>query len=201
LHTIVVFQERGILYNKQVLQPGEAVGMTRCQTGGLITPYYVHAVIGDERALPTRMQSVRNLVKVTAIPAAFIAGALTAAVGAGMLLGPAATLAPLVSGLDINRVVVDFAALAAGGILASRAGMVTAFLPKKHPDEFMGKTGRLRSGKHYLMVTGGLSDGPVKIESKSKRELYFLQAISYREIPNPASLDCRCVVYPISNYR
>jgi hypothetical protein len=169
-HSIVVFQERGILYNKQVLQPGEAVGMTRFQTGGLITPYYVHAVIGDERALPTRIQSVKNLVKVTAIPAAFIAGALTAAVGAGMMLGPAAALAPLVSGLVINGIVVDSAALAAGGIVASRAGMVTAFLLKHHPDKFMGKTGRLRPGKQYLVVTGGLSDGPVKIESKSKRE-------------------------------
>jgi hypothetical protein len=181
-HTIVVFQERGILYNKQVLQPGEAVGMTRFQTGGFITPYYAHAVIGDERALPTRTQSVKNLVKVTAIPAAFIVGALTTAVGAGMLLGPSAALAPLVSGMVVNGIVIDSAALAAGGIVASRASMVTAFLLKNHPDKFMGKTGGLRPGEQYLMVTGGLSDGPVKIESKSKREFRKL-AISTIKAP------------------
>ena len=173
-HTIVVFQERGILYNKQVLQPGEAVGITRGQTGGWITPYFVHAVIGDERALPTRSQSIQNLVKVTAIPAAFIAGTLATAVGAGMLIGPSAALAPLVSGLVINGIVVDSAALAAGGMVASRAAMVTEFLLKKHPDKFMGKTSRLRPGERYLVVKGGLADGPVVIENKSKREFQKL---------------------------
>jgi hypothetical protein len=92
-----------------------------------------------------------------------------------MLLGPSAALAPLVSGLVLNGVVIDSAALAAGGIVASRAAMVTAFLLKNHPDKFMGKTGGLRPGQQYLMVTGGLSDGPVKIESISKREFRKLK--------------------------
>jgi hypothetical protein len=82
----------------------------------------------------------------------------------------------------INGIVIDSAALAAGGLVASRAAMVTAFLLKNHPDKFMGKTGGLRPGEHYLMVTGGLSDGPVKIESKLKREFRKL-AISTIKAP------------------
>ena len=33
-YPIVVFCERGVLYNKQVLYPGEALTITRKQTGG-----------------------------------------------------------------------------------------------------------------------------------------------------------------------
>ena len=170
-HTIVVFQERGVLYNKQVLLPGEAVTMTRRQTGGIIlTPYFVHALIGDEKSLPTAADSRKNLVKVTAIPAAFVAGCLATAVSAGMLAGPSAALAPLVSGLVVNGVVVDAAAIAAGTVVATRAGVVTEMLLKKHPDKFFCKSGHLRPGQRFLVVTGGLSDGPVEIKEISKQE-------------------------------
>jgi hypothetical protein len=142
-HTIVVFQERGILYNRQVLEPGQAVSITKRQTGGrILLPYKVHAVIGNEKCLPTAKDSRKNLIKVTAIPAAFVTGCMVTAVSAGMLMGPSAALAPLVSGMVVNGVVIDSAALAAGGLAASRAQAVTDRLLKEQPDKFMNKTDR-----------------------------------------------------------
>lgn len=142
-HTIVVFQERGILYNRQVLEPGQAVSMTKKQTGGrILLPYKVHAIIGNEQCLPTAHDSRKNLIKVTAIPAAFVTGCMVTAVSAGMLMGPSAALAPLVSGMVVNGVVIDSAALAAGALTATRAQAVTDRLLKEQPDKFMNKTNR-----------------------------------------------------------
>jgi hypothetical protein len=187
-HSLVVFQERGTLYNKQVLLPGEAVTMTRRQTGGLLlSPYYVHAVIGDDQALPTARDSATNLLKVTAIPAAFVAGCLATAVTAGMLVGPSVALAPLVSGMVLNGVVIDAAAITAGGLLATRAQMVTDFLLKKHPDKFMAKSGRLRPGQRFLIVRGGLEEGPVQIVEVSKREFDKLGISTIKEPINENS--------------
>lgn len=169
-HSMVVFQERGTLYNRQVLKPGEAVSMTRKQTGGILMPYRVHAIVGDEKCLPTSKDSQKNLVKVTAIPAAFVAGCFATAISAGMLVGPSAALAPLVSGMVVNGVVVDSAALVAGGVMATRAQAVTDMLLKEQPDIFMNRTARFRPGQRYLVVTGGLSDGSVTIEEVSKKK-------------------------------
>eukprot|EP00980_Cylindrotheca_fusiformis_P011566 scaffold2738_cov119-Cylindrotheca_fusiformis.AAC.2 len=169
-HTIVVFQERGILFNRQVLQPGEAVSMTKKQTGGIVVPYKVHALIGDETCLPTSSDSRKNLIKVTAIPAAFVTGCMLTAISAGMLVGPSAALGPLVSGMVVNGVVIDSTALAAGGLAATRAQAVTDRLLKEQPDKFMCKTGRMRPGERYLVVTGGLGDGSVKIEEVKKKK-------------------------------
>lgn len=174
--TIVVFQERGILYNKQVLQPGEAVSMTRFQTGGIILlPYYIHAIVGDEQNLPDQKQSIKNLVSVAAIPTAFVVGALVTAISCGTLMGPSAALAPLVSGLVVNGVVVDAAAIAAGTVAASRAAMVSELLIKKHPDKFMVRSRRLRPGKRFVVVTGGVDQGPLKIECIKEREFKKLK--------------------------
>ena len=107
-HSMVVFQERGTFYNCQVLKPGEAVSMTRKQTGSApLLPYKVHAVVGDENCLPSSKDSTKNLVKVTTVPTAFVLGCFGAAITAGMLVGPSVALAPLVSGMVVNGVVVD----------------------------------------------------------------------------------------------
>ena len=63
-YPIVVFLERGVLYNKKALLPGEAVSMTKKETG-ILLPYKVHAVLGDESALPSRADSIKNLAKVS----------------------------------------------------------------------------------------------------------------------------------------
>jgi len=185
-HSMVVFQERGTFYNCQVLKPGEAVSMTRKQTGGgLLIPYKVHVVVGDERCLPSSKDSRKNLVKVTAIPAAFVVGCFATAMTAGMLVGPSAALAPLVSGMVVNGVVIDSAALVAGGVVATRAQAVTDMLLKQQPDKFMNKTGSLRPGQRYLVVTGGLNDGTISIEklSKKKFEKKFIKSITLWKPP------------------
>jgi len=185
-HTIVVFQERGTLFNRQVLRPGEAVSLTKKETGGgLLLPYRVHALIGDESVLPTKKDSVKNLVKVSAIPAAFVAGCFATAISAGMLVGPSVALAPLVSGLVVNGVVIDATALAAGGLMATRAQAVTDLLLRQQPDKFMCKTERLRPGKRYLVVRGGLSDVPVTIEDVAFRKFQKLEIHTWKKpLPN-----------------
>ena len=170
-HSMVVFQERGTFYNCQVLKPGEAVSMTRNQTGGaLLLPYKVHAVVGDENCLPSSKDSTKNLVKVTTVPTAFVLGCFGTAIAAGMLVGPSVALAPLVSGMVVNGVVIDSAAIAAGGIAATKAQALTDLLLKQQPDKFMCKTGSLRPGQRYLVVTGGLADGSISIENVSKKK-------------------------------
>lgn len=169
-HSMVVFQERGTFYNCQVLKPGEAVSMTAKQTGGVLLPYKVHAVVGDENCLPSSKDSTKNLVKVTTVPTAFVLGCFGTAIAAGMLVGPSVALAPLVSGMVVNGVVIDSAAIAAGGIAATKAQAVTDLLFKQQPDKFMCKTGSLRPGQRYLVVTGGLTDGSISIEDVSKKK-------------------------------
>ncbi len=169
-HTMIVFQERaptGTYSNIQVLQPGEAVIMTRQQSaasssgagiaggiaGGIgnvanrvltlgappLTKF--HAIVGDESCLSSLVdESTQNLLKNAAIPAAFIVGCLVTAIAAGTLAGPSIALAPLVSGVVINGVVVDTAAVAAGTVLATRAKAVTEMLNKDKPTEYAAKT-------------------------------------------------------------
>jgi hypothetical protein len=168
-HTMVVFQERGTFYNCQVLRPGEAVSMTVQQTGGFpLLPYRVHAIVGDETSLPSRRDSTKNLIKETAVPAAFIAGCFATAISAGMLVGPSVALAPLVSGMVVNGIVIDSTALAAGAVMSTRAGVVTDMILKDRPNHIFAKTDRLKPGRRYLVVTGGLDDGPVKIDEVKK---------------------------------
>ena len=105
--SIVVFMDRGFLYNKQVLQPGEAIGMTREETSELLLPYKIHAVVGDDKALPTRRHSVTNMLSTAVIPTAFIVGTLMAASSAGTMTGPSLALKKAASGLVIKGMVID----------------------------------------------------------------------------------------------
>lgn len=169
-YPIVVFLERGTLYNTQVLHPGEAVCMTRRETGGAgLLPYRVHALIGDEMSLPKQSDSVKNLLISTAIPAAFVAGCLATAMSAGTLAGPSLALAPMVSGMVVKGVVIDTAALAAGSVMASRATIVTKLLLQKKKENFMVVSKRFLPGQRYLTVTGGLDQGPLAIAEMDKR--------------------------------
>jgi len=156
--------------------------MTRKESGGgFFFHYKVHAVIGDENSLPTNKDSLKNLVKVSAIPAAFVAGCFATAISAGMLIGPSVALAPLVSGLVVNGVVIDAAALTAGGIMASRAQVVTDMLLREHPDKFMCKTKRLKPGTRFLVVKGGLADGSVSIEDIPLRQFQKLTISRWKQ--------------------
>ena len=178
-YSIVVFQERGFLYNQQVLGPGEAISMTSSQTTGNVPliPYHIHAVIGDERNLPTRKDSVKNLVCVSVIPAAFIAGTI---MSAGTMAGPSAALAPMVSGLVVRGMVIDTAALAAGALAASKVQYISDLLLRKHPNKFMAKSQRYQPGKLFVCVTGGLDDGNLTITTMKEKEFQTLNITQYK---------------------
>lgn len=96
---IVVFCERGVLYCKQKLEPGEAVGFSRGQAGRF--PFSICCSVGTE--LPTVHQSFTNfmaaargptvaILATTAAASAIIAtgGAAGPAVAAGAAAGAAA---------------------------------------------------------------------------------------------------------------
>ena len=170
-HTMVVFQERGTFYNCQVLRPGEAVSMTSSQTGGFpYLPYRVHAIVGNDAAIPSTRDSTMNLVKVTAVPAAFVAGCLATAILAGMLVGPSVALAPLVSGMVVRGVIINSTAIAAGVVMSTRANAVSDFVLKDKPNGIFRRTDRLRPGRRYLVVTGGLDDGIVNVEEVKEND-------------------------------
>ena len=178
--SVVVFQERGFLYNQQVLGPGEAISMTSSQTTGNVPliPYHIHAVIGDERNLPTRKDSVKNLVCVSVIPAAFIAGTI---MSAGTMAGPSAALAPMVSGLVVRGMVIDTAALAAGALAASKVQYISDLLLRKHPNKFMAKSQRFQPGKLFVCLTGGLDDGNLTITTMTEKEFLKLNITQYKQ--------------------
>jgi hypothetical protein len=184
--TIVVYQERGTLFNGVVLHPGEAVTMTRTQTGGMpLIPYYVHAVIGDEKALPDQYMSHKNLLKASIVPTAFVMGAFMTAMAAGTLMGPAAALAPLVSGAVINGVVIDAAAIAAGTLAAAKVATVSEFLVEKHSDKFMTKSGALRPGERYIVVRGGIDTSLQLVELSSRAFKKLKLNIESFKVPLP----------------
>lgn len=58
---LVVFLERGVLYCKQKLEPGEAVAITRAQAGYL--PFSICCSVGTE--LPTVQKSFDNFWNVS----------------------------------------------------------------------------------------------------------------------------------------
>lgn len=192
-YPIVVFLERGVLYNKKALLPGEAVTMTKKQTGILLS-YKVHAVLGDESALPSTTDSIKNLAKVSAIPAAFVAGCVLTAATAGTLAGPSLALAPLVSGMVVKGMVIDASALAAGTIAADRAKKIAETVMKNHKEKFMCVSKSFRPGHRYLVVKGGLQDGPVEIEEIRKREFKKLELTTMKRLqvePKPLLLEAK----------
>lgn len=166
-YPIVVFLERGVLCNKKALLPGEAVSMTKRETG-ILLPYKVHAVLGDESAFPTTTDSLKNLAKISAVPAAFVVGCLATAAAAGTLVGPSLALAPLVTGMVVKGVVIDASALAAGAVAADTAKKIAEVVMQNHKEKLMGVSKLLQPGQRYLVVTGGLFDGPVEIERVPK---------------------------------
>lgn len=180
-YPIVVFLERGTLFNPQVLLPGQAVCMTKEETG--ILPYKVHAVIGDEAALPTHHDSLKNLVVASIIPAAFCVGCLAAAYSAGTLTGPSAAMTGMVRGMVVKGVVLDTATMAAGTAMASKAKFVSQLLLEKKKDHFVAVSPTFLPGQRYLSVTGGLDHGAVKIEQVPRRKAHTTLLVSKVKAP------------------
>ena len=174
-----------MLYNTQVLDPGEAVGMTRKETGGGLLPFKIHAVVGDESNLPTKRQSLNNLLAAAVVPTAFIVGTLAAASTAGTMTGPSAALSRVASGLVVKGMVIDSAALAAGSLTANRAAAVADKLIKKHPRNFSTTSGLLRPGQKFVVVRGGV-ESPLEFEYlKSERHFRYEVPLSSNQVKSP----------------
>ncbi|CAB9528652.1 expressed unknown protein [Seminavis robusta] len=168
-HSIVLFLDRGVLYNKQIIGPGEAVGMTRNQTAGSVMPYRIHAVVGDESSLPTSSQSMRNALSTLVIPTAFIVGTLAAASSAGTLAGPSRALSRAAGGLVVRGMVIDSAALAAGSLSASRASLIADRLIEQYPENYSVKSPLYMPGNRHVVIRGGIEE-PLTIKTIKEKE-------------------------------
>lgn len=149
-YSILVFQERGVFFNKQILHPGESVSIKYKESGGLL-PYHIHAVIGDESCFPGKTKSIKNLVSVAAVPVAFAGGALATAMSGGA----------------INK-----ASIIAGTALAKKASTIANALKEKkekYPENFTGKSGLIIGGRRYIVIKGGFSQ-PLNIKEVSKKK-------------------------------
>jgi hypothetical protein len=180
--SIVVFMDRGFLYNKQVLAPGEAIGMTREETGDLLLPYKIHAVVGDEKALPTRRHSMTNMISTAVIPTAFIVGTFMAASSAGTMTGPSLALKRAAGGLVIKGMVIDSAALAAGSLAASKATMIAEKLIKEKPKNYFCKSGHCMPGRKFVAVRGGI-DSPLSIHFLREKEFRQIEIVAELKTP------------------
>ena len=162
---IVYLSRAGFLFNKQCLHPNEAMAVKR--SGKLIAlPYDIYAEIGDERCLPDKLKGLTTFVAANAVPVAFCAGLFATALSAGVLTGAGAALTPLVSGLVVNGVVIDSAAIAAGFNTAGGVKMVVEKLVKEKEENFFVKETNIKAHKNsskMFVIFGGL-DTPLSIK-------------------------------------
>ncbi|KAL3934268.1 MAG: hypothetical protein SGARI_003464 [Bacillariaceae sp.] len=173
---------RRFLYNKQVLQPGEAIGMTREETSELLLPYKIHAVVGDDKALPTWTHSMTNMLSTAVIPTAFIVGTLMAASTAGTMAGPSLALKKAASGLVIKGMVIDSAALAAGSLAASRATAIADRLIQEKPKNYSCKSGHCLPGRKFVAIRGGI-DSALTINFLKEKEFRQVELVGDLKMP------------------
>lgn len=155
---LAVYLERGFLFNKQVIQPGEAVQLWSPEKGPFFAPFNIIAVVGDESALPSDFDSMLHFIGKAAVPTAFVGGVAISVISWGALTGPAVALGPLVSNapmvLGYTLGAVDIAAGAAAAKVAKDTG---DYIVKKHPEAFMAKAKWVFPGTHYFEIVGGPS--------------------------------------------
>jgi len=168
--------ERGILFNKQVIKPGEAVNLWTPSYGPKVLPFSIVALVGDENSIPTSIDSLRNFVGMSAVPVAFIGGTVLSVATMGALAAPAAgltgsaaVLAPLIGkGVTLAGYTIAAGNLAAGAASAVGAEVVAQQILDDHPAAFMTKVRNIMPGTKYFAVKGGpQADGvvtPLKIE-------------------------------------
>jgi len=157
---LVVYLERGVIFNKAVIQPGEAVYLWSPRNGPEIVPYGIVALVGDEAAMPSQMDSLVHFAGKAAVPTAFTAGVVVSVFSAGALTGPALALAPLVSGLPaMAGFTIGAVDIAAGTAAAAAAKKGASQLITEHPKSFMIESGWVLPGTKYFEVVGGPHDG------------------------------------------
>merc|ERR1712176_1061471 len=104
-------------------------------------------LVGDEKAMPTTMDSLLHLAGKAAVPTAFTAGVVVSVFSAGALTGPAVALAPLVSGLPaMAGFTIGAVDIAAGTAAAEAARQGAEQLITEHPKSFMIESGWVLPG-------------------------------------------------------
>ena len=139
---IVVFEERGVLYSKQVLKPKEAVDITYGQTGAF--PYSIHAIIGDESCIPDDWASLRHFMSASTIPIAVI-GALTTRILSGNVPSAISIMGDIAAG----TVETSTAETKAAAVWAQE-------LYAKYPERFGTAKPHYFPGERYVAVRGGV---------------------------------------------
>ena len=139
---IVVFEERGVLYNKQVLKPKEAVDITHGQTGAF--PYSIHAIIGDESCIPDHWVSLRHFMSASTVPIAVI-GALTNRILSGNAMSVISIMEDVAAGtVETSTAEAKIAAVWAEELYA------------KYPERFGTSKPHNFPGERYVAVRGGV---------------------------------------------
>jgi hypothetical protein len=183
---LVVYLERGILFNKQVIRPGEAVQLYSAKHGPSGPfPYSLIALVGDERALPSEMDSLINFAGMVAVPTVFTAAVALTILTGGSIAGTfgvangvtGATVAGQTVTTSAVKAVIDFfgatslgtlggvtitpelaiASLAVGTQAGAVANGVAKRLVANHPKMFMRKKRHIFPGTKYFEITGGPS--------------------------------------------
>lgn len=176
---MVVYLERGFLFNKQVIMPGEAVQLWSKTWGPNILPYSIIALVGDKSAVPSTMDSVLSFVGMSAVPTAFVGGVIVSVVSWGALTGPAAALTGLVSNAPaIMGYTIASVDIAAGVVAAGGGKQVAEFLVKEHPKAFMAKRRHNFPGTKYFEITGG-PDGSETVKNMQLTQISAGQYLSY----------------------
>lgn len=153
---LVVYLERGVLFNKVVIKPGEAAYLWTPKNGPDYLPYGIQALVGD--TVPSQFDSLLHFAGKAAVPTAFTAGVIVSVLSAGALTGPAAALAPLVSELPaIAGFTIGATDIAAGSVAAAATKKAAKEFVTEHPKSFMVESGWVLPGTKYFEVVGGVN--------------------------------------------
>jgi len=170
---LAVFLERGFLFNKQVIYPGEAVQLWSPETGPESLPFRIVAMVGDESNLPSGLDSLLNFARRIAVPIAFVGGVVASVSTAGALAGASSAAGSALAPLVANAVKTHAAAGSTAAVTAKKLGNK---LVKKYPKAFMAKKNWVWPGSNYFEVTGGpepdVSEPPPLVIGKIGKSTY-----------------------------
>lgn len=172
--SLVVYLQRGHLFNKQVIQPGEAAQLWSPQHGPRFLPYSIVAIAGDERSLPSDWESMVRFIGKVAVPTAFVYGVTVSVLSNGLLAPHGAgsvagtfEISHLISGGGFAMAKAHISAgLAAAAVtedakqklavkLTQQSQELANWIVDEHPDAFMAKKKWVIPGTKYFEVVGG----------------------------------------------
>lgn len=185
---LAVYLERGFLFNRQVIQPGEAVQLHSPSNGPNFLPYSIIAIVGDESALPTDWDSLLHFIGKAAVPTAFVAGVVASFLNQGafaLVLNQGSFFAQLE---PLYRYALDIIQAGTAGVAAAETAIKAAeMIVKQHPAAFMAKRKWVFPGTQYFEVVGGpdedSGEDPPPLEIKPMTlEQYFSHQVNVETV-------------------